>query len=287
MTPDPLDLLLLCRVAPRTRSLIVTVFGDSLLYRGGGIWLGDLIRLLEPFERAERAVRTAVYRLTLDGTLKAVSRGRRSWYRLTPAGTRRFEAASHRIHACRTLPWDGRWTQVLFSAGIAAADRARVRRELGWLGFAAFSKDMMIHAGGEHPALEPALAEHGIGERSYVLTTAPDRTEEAVERARTLVKETWPLGALDARYRQFVEDFRPLAACLAGETAPSSAFMRRTLLVHAYRRVLLRDPMLPPELLAPGWPGIEAARLVRTAWHGLDAATASHVAANPSPGPAG
>jgi phenylacetic acid degradation operon negative regulatory protein len=37
----------------------------------------------------------------------------------------------------------------------------------------------------------------------------------------------------------------------------------RTLLIHAFRRVLLRDPQLPPALLPLDWPGAAAYTLTR------------------------
>ena len=42
-------------------SLIISVFGDAVLPRGGRIWLGSLIRLLEPLELNERLIRTSVF----------------------------------------------------------------------------------------------------------------------------------------------------------------------------------------------------------------------------------
>jgi phenylacetic acid degradation operon negative regulatory protein len=44
---------------------------------------------------------------------------------------------------------------------------------------------------------------------------------------------------------------------------PQQAFVVRTLLIHAFRRVLLRDPQLPPELLPLDWPGAAAYALTR------------------------
>jgi phenylacetic acid degradation operon negative regulatory protein len=43
----------------------------------------------------------------------------------------------------------------------------------------------------------------------------------------------------------------------------------RTLLIHEYRRVLLRDPNLPEALLPAGWPGIQARALCETLYRGL------------------
>ena len=44
-------------------SLISTIFGDSVLHRGGNISLASLIQLLELFGFNDRAVRTSVFRL--------------------------------------------------------------------------------------------------------------------------------------------------------------------------------------------------------------------------------
>ena len=42
-------------------SLITTVFGDAILPRGGRVWLGSLIKLLQPLDINERLVRTTVF----------------------------------------------------------------------------------------------------------------------------------------------------------------------------------------------------------------------------------
>src|SRR5437868_13070404 len=94
---------------PRARSLIVTVWGDALAPHGGIVWLAGLIRLMAQFGMNERLVRTSVFRLVRDGWLTAQTRGRRSRYRLTREGQRRFEQAHHRIYAPYAQRWDGDW----------------------------------------------------------------------------------------------------------------------------------------------------------------------------------
>jgi phenylacetic acid degradation operon negative regulatory protein len=42
----------------------------------------------------------------------------------------------------------------------------------------------------------------------------------------------------------------------------------RTLLIHEYRRVLLRDPNLPEALLPAGWPGLQARALCESLYLG-------------------
>ena len=41
----------------RAGSLIITVYGDAILPRGGTVWLGSLINLLEPLGLNQRLVR--------------------------------------------------------------------------------------------------------------------------------------------------------------------------------------------------------------------------------------
>ena len=65
-------------------------------------------------------------------------------------------------------------------------------------------------------------------------------------------------------YERFVAQFSPLLALLANERpTPQQAFMLRTLVIHAYRRVQLHDPQLPIELLPTPWPGASAYEVAR------------------------
>jgi phenylacetic acid degradation operon negative regulatory protein len=53
----------------------------------------------------------------------------------------------------------------------------------------------------------------------------------------------------------------------------------RTLLIHEYRRVILRDPLLPESLLPPNWPGSAARRLCRTLYQVTHRQTEQHLVA--------
>jgi phenylacetic acid degradation operon negative regulatory protein len=54
---------------------------------------------------------------------------------------------------------------------------------------------------------------------------------------------------------------------------PETGFILRTLLIHEYRRLHLRDPLLPERLLPAGWPGIRAAQLCRAIYGRVFAAS--------------
>src|SRR5262249_35137702 len=58
-------------------------------------------------------------------------------------------------------------------------------------------------------------------------------------------------------YLKFMKTFEPLRALLDRREALSDAdaFTARILLIHHYRRVVLRDPLLPMALLPKEWPG--------------------------------
>jgi phenylacetic acid degradation operon negative regulatory protein len=49
----------------------------------------------------------------------------------------------------------------------------------------------------------------------------------------------------------------------------ADAFTARILLIHHYRRVVLRDPLLPTALLPADWPGKAARKLCGEIYRGL------------------
>jgi len=69
------------------------------------------------------------------------------------------------------------------------------------------------------------------------------------------------LGELARRYRRFVDSFAAAATVSAAALSPESAFVIRTLLIHEYRKIHLRDPLLPPALLPNDWVGASAYEL--------------------------
>jgi len=111
-------------------SLIMSVFGDAILPRGGRIWLGSLIRLLEPLELSERLIRTSVFRLAKEEWLRPEAIGRRADYVLTPSGRRRFEEASRHIYASHAPLWDRRWRLILVVGELDLKLREQLRRAL-------------------------------------------------------------------------------------------------------------------------------------------------------------
>jgi phenylacetic acid degradation operon negative regulatory protein len=247
----------------RAGSLIITIFGDAIAPRGGTVWIGSLIRFLDDFGINERLVRTSVFRLTRDHWLEVEQVGRRSYYSLSNDGADRFEQATLRIYGDPRQSWDGDWCLVLL-AGLGADQKDAIRRELGWLGYGAISTNVLAHPTPDMNDTEATLKRQGIDRQVVVMkgNTLGKKQDDAM---RVLVHKSWNLEELDQRYAEFVEQFRPLfkAARASRSLDPRQAFLVRTLLIQDYRRILLRDPLLPAELLPTGWNGTAAYQLCR------------------------
>jgi phenylacetic acid degradation operon negative regulatory protein len=273
---------LLADTSPRAKSLIVTVFGDAILPHGGSIWMGSLVALLAPFGVNERLVRTAVLRLTRDNWLVADSVGRRSYYRLTDTGSHRFEEAAQRIYAAGSVPWDGNWSIVMIDAD-KAEQRDRIRRDLGWLGFASISQSLLLHPNPDRASLAEAIRDDAQDGAVLVLRATRDQLpgleRDDPEKLRRLVQTTWDLDALSVMYQSFLDRFRPALRILQEHAAsdPEGAFVVRTLAIHEFRRVLLKDPDLPPELLPPNWPGSTARQLCRNLYLAAEQPAEKHL----------
>lgn len=265
---------------PRHKSLVMTVCGDAIAPHGGAFWLGSMIELLAPLGVNERLVRTSVFRLVQESWLGASREGRRSRYLLEPNALPRFERANRRIYSAPGQDWDGKWTFVLAPNGSIDSDlRTQLRKELEWEGFAMLATGVMAHPAPDHDTLREIVARCQADYKVFICEVS----ELAGIDARPLpelVRDGWHLDAVIDGYRGFVETFAPLPALLGqGDVTPPDAFAIRTLLIHAYRRVQLHDPMLPLSLLPQPWPGADAYELARDIYRRCHVRAEEHVLA--------
>ena len=260
----------------RSGSLIVTVFGDTVAPRGGSVWVGSLIRALEGFGINERLVRTSVFRLTGDGWLRSNTVGRRSFYDLTDDGRQELDQASTRIYGEPRKGWNGTWSLVLL-AGVAADRRELARRELQAIGFGLVSASVLAHPDPD-PLLQAAALKNSGAEAAVAIEGHTASAEED-RRLRALADKAWNIADVERRYRHFVDTFRPALSATGrgGVRDPDAAFRVRTLLIHEYRKIVLRDPGLPAELLPPDWPGLAAFRLCRNLYRATWLASEDYV----------
>ncbi len=263
----------------RAWSLIVTLYGDAIVPRGGSLWLGSLTDIMALFRIDAGHVRTAMSRLTADGWLERVRAGRNSYYRLSRRGQGSFMEATRRIYFAHEPDFDGKLRIALL--GPAVGDRARLRGVLEKAGFAALSPTTFV--AWVKPLATPKTA--GV----FLVTANADKEASA------LAEAAWKLAPIAEGYRAFIDRFTPLANALdKGETlTEADALVARTLLIHEFRRIVLRDPGLPAALLPAGWPGHDARALtghiyrqiVGRAEAYLDTSASRQDGALPPPGP--
>jgi phenylacetic acid degradation operon negative regulatory protein len=246
----------------RGGSLLITMLGDAIAPRGGSIALSSLIQLARPFGLTERLVRTSIGRLANEEWVSSERRGRSSYYSLTAPGRTRFAEATQRIYGASPDSWDGQWTLVVVPPALKKM-REDVREELQWLGFGQLTGGVFAHPTHREGEIRARLAELERAGQLIVI-----RGNSAVRTSDTqLVSMGWDFGDLTRRYRRFISMFAPARDALNGagvvDMTGETSFVLRTLLLHEYRKIHLRDPLLPASLLPPEWAGADAYDLCR------------------------
>lgn len=275
----------------RAGSLIITIYGDAIVPRGGTVWLGSLMKLVEPMGISQRLVRTSVYRLVQESWLQTEKVGRCSYYSLTGPGLRRFEQAFQHVYSLSTREWSGSWCLVYLNQ-LAPDLKQKVREELKWLSFGSMAPGVMEHPRFTRNELLPLLQEWGALEDTIVMETIP-MEQKSSKALRLQVRESWNLDELGGRYRRFLSQFRPVWRELQNEDdlTPAECLTLRILLIHEYRKILLRDPLLPEELLPGDWEGRSAKQLCRNLYRHIYARAEKWLdetlenASGPLPGP--
>jgi phenylacetic acid degradation operon negative regulatory protein len=243
------------REPSRTGSIVITVFGDAIVPRGGSIWLGTLLAFFQALDIDSGVVRTAMSRLAADGWLERNKVGRNGFYRLAKKGRQTFDAATRHIYDPQPSEWTGRFELLLIGNG---EDRDASREALKNAGFGSPLPGVWIAPSGV-PVPEEAAAAIRLE------VSAED------DSGRRLLRESWPLDRTADAYQKFTKTFAPLRGWIGRRERLSDldAFTARILLIHYYRRVVLRDPLLPPSLLPADWPGRAARQLCGEIYRGV------------------
>lgn len=230
----------------RVWSMVITVFGDLVQHRGGQISTGRLGGILGRVGVEHGALRTALSRLGRDGWVQSKRIGRASHYRLSDQGIARFASATTRIYAPPRVTPVARW------------------------------------------AIAVRLA--GSGRQEVILSPEEDATDggDGGDGVDCLV--TGGLQRISEEYRQALMSvpYREALAALATDIAalgdparlaPLEAVAARVLLVHRWRRIVLRYTELPPELMPADTPLANPRGAVAQAYRALCPAAESWLSA--------
>jgi phenylacetic acid degradation operon negative regulatory protein len=229
----------------RAGSLIITLYGDAIATRGGSLSLGDITQILGLFRIDGGHVRTATSRLTTEKWLERKKVGRNTFYRLSKQGEGAFSAATRRIYFPRQAEATKHVHLALLNG--EAGGRAALRKKLEAANYAAFNALTYVSAETGDPALKST--------KGMQILDVPIEGD-AAEILRTAFK----LESLAAQYNGFITQFVPIREGFAKEMKleDTEALVVRLLLIQEFRRIVLRDPLLPRGVV-PDWPG-ECAR---------------------------
>jgi phenylacetic acid degradation operon negative regulatory protein len=234
------------------RSVLVTIFGDTVVPAGGAIWLSDLIAMCAPFGFSDRLVRTSLSRLTSEDWFETERVGRHSKYRLTEGARTEFAAAERRIYHLRPTDWDGQWTLVFASGNSDLATALR------WRGYGRLAPGVMAVPDCQIDSVRPLLER---GRQAHEVPVAVAHFDDLTPFANSAdFGESFGLAHAAERYQQLIQKYAWMSdelGRLTQLTGPA-AFAARTMLAHDLRRARLADPDLPETLTPPDWPATAA-----------------------------
>jgi len=236
----------------RVWSLVITILGDAVHHRGGRIPTLRLQHLLERIAVEPGALRTALSRLARDGWVTRDRSGRHSFYRLSARGQAELQTALPLVYAPpRTAPPQS-WT--LASGPTPPQNAISVGPDL-WL---------------IPDAITPPTSQH-----LWVTGTLHNLPDQAARRAVT-----------PDHQRALQSLFSDLDAQHPDHLSPLDAMVARTLLIHRWRRLILRFGDVPPQLFPKSLPPFDPrnrvaalyARLLPASERWLDTPLAGHPA---------
>ncbi|MFC8428361.1 PaaX family transcriptional regulator C-terminal domain-containing protein [Streptomyces sp. NPDC057253] len=189
----------------------------------------DLVRAVEPFGVGGSTLRAALSRMVSAGDLRRAD----TVYGLSDRLLARQRRQDDAVHPS-TRAWSGDWEMVVITAtGRGPAERAELRARLTTLRLAELREGVWLR-----PANLLRPLPDGLDAVALRSTARPDRP------APELATALWPLDGWAARSQA-------LLAHVARVERPADRLTGFAAVV----RHLLTDPVLPPDLLPPDWPG--------------------------------
>ena len=207
------------REPSRTGSIVITLFGDAIVPRGGSVWLGTLLEFFKSLDTDSSVVRTAMSRLAGDGWFEREKVGRNSFYRLVQRERQTFDIATKHIYGAPAPDWTGRFELLLIGHG---GDRDASREALKNAGFGSPLPGVWVAPSGV------PIPEEAAGAIRLEVSAEDDS-------GRRLLSESWPLERTADAYLKFMKTFEPLRGLIGRGDTPVGC-----------RRLYRADPADPP-----------------------------------------
>ena len=220
----------------RVWSLIITFFGDSILAKGGEVEASRIKALMQAMNIEAGTLRTALSRLTNDNWLERYKIGKSTIYRLSDKGLKEFGPASELIYSAPNPNVETKWRVVI-----------NPRSENDNSGFLL------------HPGVSILPITEKPPKNSLVFDGTINRLSDEV------CYQLLPNGYVD-EINQLIElflqiEFKNLNAL--------QAMITRTLLIHNWRKIVLKFPEVPKELTPKKWKGYNVRLTIKTIYEDL------------------
>lgn len=255
------------------RSVLVTIFGDTVLPVMRSVWMSQLFQLTEAFGFSDRLVRTSMFRLAGEGWLTNERIGRQSRYTLTDLAVAESTSANQRIYQATSVDWSGSWSLVLLdNSDLHTEEQTTLAEHLAWHGFVRLGRGLLG---------SPTVSASEVDELCSLLEPSshvPVATARFEDLERLVDGGFFSSGFNTPDVAEVYETFVERYTHVLDQATPSDplvAFALRTMLVHDIRRIRLRYPDIPAQLLPPDWIGDRADDLASALYPTLSAAAAS------------
>jgi len=221
--------------APRVWSFIVTVFGDLAQHSGDTLSGSLLGELLSPVGVKPEAMRVALHRLRNDGWIETRKTGRVALHSLSASGLAQTQSARKIIYA-RERPTPSEWHLLWFPSD-AIAQTAEFNRDQ----YVALTASLFLGNGSTNNPPQDAVSMTGQMNNvpsALVDTLAPEHLRDA--------------------FTQFAEKLQRTALNeqIAQELSPFQTATLRALIVHHWRKLVLRLPVAPDILFGSEFSGL-------------------------------
>lgn len=219
----------------RVWSLIVSVFGDLAQGPSDRLSSATLTRIMQPMGVKNDAIRVALHRLRKDGWIDNVRAGRSSVHFLTDFGRAQSVKVSPRFYAPAPEP-EQDWHILVSHDGPGLAQLEELVQNAGYV---PLGRNIAL-GHGRRPAVCNDL---------LVMSAAPLSVPDAL-RDKLCPPE------LAQACQRLTQDISHALDGLPSNPSltPSQIATIRALVVHRWRRVVLRHPILPADFLPTDWP---------------------------------
>lgn len=225
--------------SPRVWSLIVTVFGDLAQAQGKTLSGPVLSAILSPLGVRPEAMRVALHRLRNDGWIETEKRGRESLHSLSAFGREQSASVVDQIYARSTsaLP---KWHVLCFPQA-AASDEHQRASDLKASGYVQIAPATFLANGDLNTPPSGAFVIRG-----------------AIDDVPAWLRQSIVTPELRARFAEFCEIMQKveITELFASQLTALQIATLRTLIVHRWRRLVLKLPNVPDVMFEAGFEGL-------------------------------